>query len=144
MSSIFSNYPIENFTKEDKRAYLSAVVYAAASDGFADQEKEIFYLLCSSMGIGHEDCEKIISDSKFDFELFKSSETLKVFAPYLLRDCVAVSYGDFDFSEDERNAIMDIGEMLGMKQKAITYIINAVIGQMNAVKIWSKALNENE
>jgi hypothetical protein len=31
-----------------------------------------------------------------------------------------------------------------MKQKAITYIINAVIGQMNAVKIWSKALNENE
>lgn len=144
MSSIFSNYPIENFSMEDKKTYLSAVVHAAAADGFADEEKTIFHLLCKDLNIDSQVADELINNCNFNIENYRNSEVLKVFAPYLLRDCVAVSYGDYDFSDEERNVIMDLGEVLGVNQKNISYIINAVLGQMNAVKIWSKALSSDE
>jgi hypothetical protein len=39
---------------------------------------------------------------------------------------------------------MELGEELMIEQKKITYIINAVLNQMNAIKLWSKAIRVEE
>jgi len=140
MSTIFASYPIDNFSIEDKKIYLSAVIHAASADGFAEEEKLIFFELCKQLGVSDDVANLLITEHNFDLEKFVGSETLKIFAPYFIRDCVAVSYGDYDFADEERDAIMSLADSINYDQKLTTYIINAVINQMNAVRLWSKVM----
>jgi hypothetical protein len=140
MQSIFEFYPTTDFSLDDKIIYLQAVAFSAAADGFSDAEKEIFFVLSDHFNVPRDKAIEISNNPQFDKNDFLGKEVFKVFAPCLLRDCAAVSYGDYDLSEDERSAIMELGEELMINQAKITYIINAVIYQMNAIKLWSKAI----
>ncbi len=144
MQSIFEFYPTTDFSYENKLIYLQAVAYSAAADGFSPAEKELFFVLTDKFGVPREKANEIADNPHFDKNQFVGKELFKVFAPCLLRDCTAVSFGDFDLSEDERNSIMELGEELMIDQKKITYIINAVLNQMNAIKLWSKAIRVEE
>ena len=140
MKSIFEFYPTNDFSVQDKIVYLQAVAFSAAADGFSPEEKEMFYILSDYFEISRDKATEIADNPLFDKTQFIGKEVFKVFAPCLIRDCVAVSYGDSDFSNEERDTIMELGEELMFDQKKITYIINAVINQMNAIKLWSKAI----
>jgi hypothetical protein len=140
MQSIFDFYPTTDFSLQDKIIYLQAVAFSAASDGFSPAEREIFFVLTDHFGVDRQKATEIADNPSFDKSAFMGKEVFKVFAPCLLRDCTAVSYGDYDLSDDERTAIMDLGEELMINQGKITHIINAVLYQMNAIKLWSKAI----
>lgn len=144
MQSIFEFYPTTDFSLENKLIYLQAVAFSAAADGFSPAEKEIFFVLSDQFGVPRDKANEIADNPRFDKNQFIGKEIFKVFAPCLLRDCTAVSYGDFDLSDEERNSIMELGEELMINQKNITYIINAVLNQMNAIKLWSKAIRVEE
>jgi hypothetical protein len=144
MQSIFNFYPTTDFSIEDKIVYLQAVAFSAASDGFSPAEKEIFFVLSDHFGVDRQKAIEIANNPRFDKSEFIGKELFKVFAPCLLRDCTAVSYGDYDLSDEERNVIMDLGEELMINQGKITQIINAVLYQMNAIKLWSKAIRIEE
>jgi len=107
-------------------------------------KKKFFFVLSDQFGVPRDKANEIADNPSFDKNLFVGKEIFKVFAPCLLRDCTAVSFGDFDLSDEERNSIMELGEELMIEQKKITYIINAVLNQMNAIKLWSKAIRVEE
>ena len=140
MKSIFEFYPTTDFTLEDKIIYLEAVAFSAAADGFSPAEKEVFFVLSDYLCIPRDKAIEIAESPHFNKNDFLGKEVFKVFAPFLLRDCTAVSYGDYDLSNEERSAIMDIGEQLMINQAKITTIINSVLYQMNAIKLWSKVI----
>jgi hypothetical protein len=144
MQSIFEFYPTTDFSYEDKLVYLQAVAFCAAADGFSPAEKEVFFVLSDHFGVPRDKATEIADQPRFDKSQFVGKEIFKVFAPCLLRDCTAVSYGDYDLSDEERDVIMELGEELMINQKKITYIINAVLNQMNAIKFWSKAIRVEE
>lgn len=137
MQSIFGFYPTTDFSLNDKIIYLRAVAHSASSDGFSDEEKEVFYLLSDNFGVARDVSENIAKNPDFDLNQFQGKEVFKVFAPFLLRDCSAVSFGDYELSDEERQVILALGEELMINKTFTEDIINAVINQMNAFKLWS-------
>lgn len=141
MKSIFENYPIQNGTYEDAVKYVRVLHYVAAIDGVHKDEVKGIKSLIEAHNWSSKCYEDAVREpiSSID-DLGLSSEVKKIFAPYLLRDAVAIAFIEGGYSQDEKNQISKIANELEVNSEQLNMIENAVEHQISAIRKWSKAV----
>ena len=74
---------------------------------------------------------KSISDLPYN------SDTINVFANYILRDCILVAYIEGGYSDDEKSHISEIAAELGVSQQTLNSIEQAVEHHVKSIELWS-------
>lgn len=142
MKSIFENYPIVNATYEDAVKYIRVLQYIAGIDGIHKVETTAIKSLISAHNWSSSCYNDALKEPINSIgELQFSKDTIKVFAPYLLRDMIAIAHTEGGFSATERKIIKDIANELEISAAQLDNIHLAVSQQFAAIHSWSKAIH---
>ena len=141
MIGILKMYPIEGATQKDAVSYVSLLFSLASVDGVDEKESEAIKLLVSENGWSTEVYEEAKLNAGVTIEsLNLSSETVKVFGLYLIRDLCAIAHVSNGFSNQEDELINSIREKVGVSPEKYSMIKIAVKAQLEAVDNWGNVL----
>lgn len=142
MIGILKMYPIEGATQKDAVSYVSLLFSLANVDGVDEKELAAIKLLVSENGWSNEVYEEAKLNAGVTIEsLNLSPETIKVFAPYLIRDLCAIAHVSNGFSNQEDELINSIREKVGISLEKYSMIKIAVKAQLEAIDNWGNVLS---
>ena len=82
--------------------------------------------------------EQMAGEKEFG-ELFGRSTVMEIFAPFLIRDSMITSAADGVLSDEEVASAIREGKQLGVKEKKIRRIAEAIRLSMEALLAWKEA-----
>lgn len=140
MSEDFKKHPLEEYSENEKIAYLSVLSSICYVDKeFSEKEKHQLDVLLENLNISDEGKGKIYSavfslrnDDKFsNLEIIQDLNNTEL-KYTLISDLCLFAFSDLDFSDEEYQYIFEIGELLNITKEQIDAIKSV---QENVAKI---------
>ena len=144
MRHFLTEYPVADISKigtEDRVRYCAGLIKVAGSDGLDEKERQAIHDLADDIGLTAEDidrAEQMAGEKEFG-ELFGRSTVMEIFAPFLIRDSMITSAADGVLSDEEVASAIREGKQLGVKEKKIRRIAEAIRLSMEALLAWKEA-----
>jgi uncharacterized tellurite resistance protein B-like protein len=140
MSEDFKKHPLENYSEDEQVTYLSILSSICYVDKeFSDQEKHQLDVLLENLKISDQGKGKIYS-AIFSLQHEEKLSNLGIIQDLnntelkytLISDLCLFAFADSNFSDEEYQYILEIGEILGITQEQIDAIKSV---QENVAKI---------
>ena len=141
MKDLFNSFPVENGDRSDALDFIKVLQYIANVDGIDKTEKAGIFSLIKSRGwdtrLYDEALQAPITSIS---DLSYNSETMEVFANYILRDCIIVAHIEGGYSEDESRHISEIAKELNVSTVTLSKIEDAVDHHVKSITLWSSLI----
>ena len=138
MKNLFNSFPTEKGDRGDSLNFIKILQYVANVDGIDISEEQGINRLILSRGWDSKIYKEALDDPiKSISDLPYNSDTINIFANYILRDCILVAYIEGGYSDDEKIQISEIAAELGVSQQTLNSIEQAVEHHIKSIELWS-------